>query len=333
MLPMTGTVKARGGVHELLMRIETLATDAGIIQPDGSYMALLGPAAKALFARQKIIVASTGNLGFSIGLVARRFGLATEVHMSRDAKAWKKQRLVDTGATVIEHDCDYEQAVARARHATGDGGYFIDDERSPHLFQGYATAAAELAAQLESCGIVVDGERPLVVFLPCGVGGAPGGITAGLRAAFGDALVAVFVEPVASACFFMAMAENGGQAVSVYEFGLDNGTIADGLAVPRASELVLRLAGDDIDAVMALPDAMMRTWVRRAWQDESLKLEPAAAAALAAADVFPEMVERLNGGPTRIDWQAATRVAWTTGGALMPNEVFLELLETGEGSI
>ncbi len=102
-LPMTGSVKARGGVYELLCRIESLAVIEGLVKQGEPLTPLLSPAARSLFSKHRIVVASTGNLGFSIGLVARAFGLEAEVHMSHDAKTWKKDRLRRTGANVIEH--------------------------------------------------------------------------------------------------------------------------------------------------------------------------------------------------------------------------------------
>jgi len=104
-LPMTGSIKARGGVHELLCYIEQIALEHGLLR-DGSYHALAGRHARAVFGSYCASVASTGNLGYSIGLVARSFGLVAEVHMSHDAKQWKKDRLRALGATVIEHRCD-----------------------------------------------------------------------------------------------------------------------------------------------------------------------------------------------------------------------------------
>ncbi|MEO1017934.1 MAG: D-serine ammonia-lyase, partial [Pseudomonadota bacterium] len=234
-LPMTGSIKARGGVYELLCRIEALALEAGLIDENHSYDALLKPSARDLFSAHRVVVASTGNLGFSVGLVARAFGMNAEIHMSSDAKRWKKDRLRNIGADVIEYDSDYEQAVGRARRACEQqGGYFIDDERSVDLFVGYTTAARELAVQLRDRGLEISPRRPLVVYLPCGVGGAPGGVAWGLRNIYGPNVVPVFVEPIASACVYVALAKGDGESVSVYDYGLNNDTIADGLAVPKA---------------------------------------------------------------------------------------------------
>jgi D-serine dehydratase len=318
-LPMTGSVKARGGVHELLRRIETIAVDRGLIRLNDNYAHLASAEARLQFSEHTVAVASTGNLGFSIGLVARAFGLRAQVHMSRDAKAWKKARLVDIGADVIEHDCDFHDTVSRGReHARQSGAQFIDDEHSVDLFAGYAVAARELERQLIERSIVPTADAPLVVYLPCGVGGAPGGITFGLKAIYGDAVICFFVEPTASACMLAALALGDGRSLSVYDIGLTNATLADGLAVPQASSLVIELIGNQIDGVVALPDRVMVEWVARAWKDAQLRLEPSAAAALAAADLVIREDPSLS---------TAHHVAWTTGGALLPDNEFAVLLQ------
>ncbi len=323
-LPMTGSVKARGGVYELLCRIETIALAEGVVEPGEALTALLDPAVRLLFSRYRVVVASTGNLGFSIGLVARAFGLAAEIHMSRDARSWKKERLRRTGASVIEHPCDYTETVARARAAaSAAGSYFIDDETSRLLFVGYTTAAAELAEQLRQRRLEIGPATPLVVYLPCGVGGAPGGITAGLKAIYGDAVHCVFVEPIASACVLAALSVGNGSPISVYDIGLDNATIADGLAVPVASRLVMSSVGASIDAVVAVTDESMLDWVRRAWHDSRLRLEPSAASAFAALPLFLEAAHSA-GTPLPPD---AVHVVWTTGGSQLPEDQFTALLQ------
>ena len=322
-LPMTGSVKARGGVYELLCRIESLAISGGLVQPGEPLAPLLTPAARQLLARHRVVVASTGNLGFSIGLVARAFGLEAEVHMSHDAKTWKKERLRRTGANVMEHPCDYTETVARARAAAAESGsYFIDDESSRLLFVGYTTAASELAEQLQQRGLAISADRPLIVYLPCGVGGAPGGITAGLKTLYGNAVRCVFVEPVASACVLAALAVGRGAPISVYDIGLDNDTIADGLAVPMASELVMKSVGASIDAAVAVTDASMLEWVKRSWEAAGLRLEPSAASGFAAVPLYLEAARAAGVAPA----ENAVHVVWTTGGSQLPDDQFAALL-------
>lgn len=317
-LPLTGSIKARGGVYELLCRIEEIAQAEGILVPGGDYAGIADPEARAVLARHCMAVASTGNLGFSIGLVSRAFGLQAKVFMSREAKAWKKDRLIRLGVEVVELDCDYNETVDRGRAIARDAGaIFIDDTTSRDLLIGYAVAADEAIAQLSARGIAPTVAHPLVVYLPCGVGGAPGGVTFGLKHRLGDAVVCVFVEPIESACMLAALARGEGRSVSVYDLGLSNRTVADGLAVAVASELVLEVAGDLIDAVVALPDAAMTQWVGRAWHEAGLRLEPSAAAALGAIEPFLA---------ARPDYADATHIAWTTGGSLLPDSEFEPLL-------
>lgn len=325
-LPMTGSIKARGGVHDLLAFVERVAVQEGLIKPGDSYAKLAEPEALKTLGLYAVAVASTGNLGFSVGLVARRLGLNAEIHMSSDAKGWKKDRLRALDAKVVEHDCDYTETVARARVASAGARrtHFVDDETSRELFTGYAVAAQELNDQLMEAGLTPTFERPLVVYLPCGVGGAPGGVLFGLKAILGEAVVGVFAEPVASACFLAAMAT--GQAVSVYDLGLDNDTLADGLAVPRASSLVVEAVGPVLDAVVAVPDAWMLDWARHAHHRNGLRLEPSAAAGLAAVEPFMSAV-RERDRPLHDRLLGGVHVVWTTGGSLLPDAEFAHVLE------
>lgn len=317
-LPMTGSIKARGGVHELLAYAEEIALDNGLIE-GGSYNRLTSDEAKAVFSRYTVTVASTGNLGYSIGLVARAFGLAAEIHMSHEARPWKKDRLKAIGASVVEHEADYSDTVAQARASARSArrSYFVDDEDSRRLFTGFAAAGAELAEQLRQTGILIGPDQPLVVYLPCGVGGAPGGITFGLKKIFGSDVVCVFVEPVESACMLPAMAVGFGKTPSAYEFGRSNVTVADGLAVPRASKLVVDAVGGAIDAVVTVTDREMLDALRWAWTEHGLRLEPAAAAAFAGRERFRQQ----PGARWRLP-EGAVEVVWTTGGAQLPDEEF-----------
>lgn len=320
-LPLTGCVKARGGVYEVLLQAQQLAVAAGLLGPDDDCAVLAGPAARALFERHRIVVGSTGNLGFSVGFMARALGFAVEVHMSSEAKDWKKQRLRGLGAEVVEHAQDYGAALASARAsaAARPEAYFVDDEDSAPLFLGYASAAFDLQAQLAQRALPVDADHPLVVLLPCGVGGAPGGVTLGLKLLYGEAVRCVAVEPVASPCMLLQLAAGTGSAVSVYDWGLDNRTLADGLAVAQASMRVARTLEPLLDAVATVADTDLLRAVAARHVDMDLRLEPSAAAGFAALAPVIAALGPFTGEPTV--------VVWTTGGALLPDAEFGALLQ------
>lgn len=318
-LPVTGSIKARGGIHALLGIVERIAEQSDLPLDD-----VVGAAGREILSRHTVIVASTGNLGYSIGIFARAFGLAAEIHMSSDAKGWKKDRLRAIGARVVEHACDYSETLDRAREAAeAERTWLVDDERSRDLLTGYAVAADEVAEQLADRGIAVDADHPLVVYLPCGVGGAPGGITHGLKRRYGRNVVTIFVEPLASPCMLVALASGQGAEASVYDYGCDNETIADGLAVPRASELVLGAVGGAIDAAVAVPDGAMIEAMREAWETAALRLEPSAAAAFAA---FAPLRDAVAERPDWLAWDYATHLFWATGGSQLPEDEFQALL-------
>lgn len=319
-LPVTGCIKARGGVYEVLVYAEALALRAGWLSLGDSYARLATPEIARALSGYTVAVGSTGNLGFSVGVMARALGFQVEVHMSHDAKAWKKRRLRDLGARVVEHAGDYGSAVTAARGAFAGraDAHFVDDESSVDLFLGYAAAAFDLERQLRAANVTVDAQNPLHVYLPCGVGGAPGGVTLGLKLLYGDAVRCIFVEPVAAPCMLVQLAAGLDRPVDVYAIGLDNRTAADGLAVSQASLLVAGTVGALIDAVVTVEDAALFRWVRDLWDRAALRLEPSAAAAFAA--VAPSLA-------ARPDASGGTHVVWTTGGALLPEAEFQAALD------
>ncbi|UVE68439.1 D-serine ammonia-lyase [Burkholderia pyrrocinia] len=322
-LPIAGSIKARGGFHEVLALAESIAIEHGLLEPAGDRRILASAAARALFAAHTVIVGSTGNLGLSIGVMAAALGFESVVHMSTDAKPWKKARLRNRGVRVVEHDGDYAQAVAagRSQARSHPRCHFVDDEGSPMLFLGYAASARHLAAQLAAAGRIVDAAHPLFVHIPCGVGGAPGGIAYGLNALFGKHVHCFFAEPVASPCMLVQLAAGVDQPVSVYDVGLDNRTEADGLAVAQASHLVSPLMASQLSGIFTVSDEQLYAQLLAVRRATGVELEPSAAAAVGG----PGWLTRSSAGRDyvrrhAIDMRRSTHVIWATGGSLVPPE-------------
>jgi D-serine dehydratase len=310
-LPVSGSVKARGGIYAVLKHTEDLLFAAGLLYEMDDYRKISEEPLKSFLKGKKLAVGSTGNLGLSIGIMGAALGFQTSVYISREAREWKKRLLRAKGVRVVESEQDYEAAVAagRAESEADPDSFFIDDERSEDLFLGYAVAAGRLKRQLDEANIPVDADHPLYVFLPCGVGGGPGGITFGLKLIFGSAVRCYFAEPTQAPCMLLAMATGKGSAVCAADLGLSGITAADGLAVTRASQLVYREMRTALDGCFTVRDEELFEYLRMLDACCDIRIEPSACAGFAGIrSVAPECGS--NG----------TLLVWSTGGGMVPEE-------------
>ena len=332
-LAIAGSVKARGGIYEVLKHTEDLALENGFLKPGDSYEKLADPEAREFFRGYTIQVGSTGNLGMSIGIMSAAVGYEVIVHMSADAKQWKKDLLRSHGVTVIEYESDYSEAVKNGRKQSDENpkSYFVDDENSRTLFLGYAVAAKRLVGQLEQLGVTVDAEHPLFTYIPCGVGGAPGGVSFGLKLMFGDNVHCFFVEPTQAPCMLTGMATGLNHEISVQDIGLTGLTHADGLAVGRPSGFVGGVMKSLLSGEFTIRDGQLYDYMRDLLETEDIFLEPSACAAfqgpirLNQEETVKEylkeqgLIEKMGN---------ATHIAWATGGSLVPEEIREEYKNT-----
>lgn len=299
-LPVAGSVKARGGIYEVLKHTEELALEHGILKgTDDDYLKLKDH--RDFFSEYKVQVGSTGNLGMSIGLISAKIGYCAIVHMSSDAKKWKKDYLRQHGVTVKEYDSDYTEAVGNGREESSRDprSYFVDDENSRNLFLGYAVSALRLKNQLR-----IDANNKTSFYLPCGVGGAPGGICFGLKQIFKDDVNVYFAEPTKCCSMLLGQITGLHHDISVKDIGLSGITEADGLACPSPSGFVGREIENLLDGIYTCSDNELYRYEKELFDAEGIFIEPSSCAAFKGLELVRD--------------DGNSHVIWATGGILVP---------------
>lgn len=331
-LAIAGSIKARGGIYEVLKHAETLAIRGGKLSLRDNYAKIVD--LKNFFAQYTVQVGSTGNLGLSIGIMSAFLGFKVKVHMSSDAKQWKKDMLRDKGVEVIEYPGDYSGAVEEGRRLsdTDPKSYFVDDENSVDLFLGYAVAANRLDRQLKEMDLHIDEDRNLIVYVPAGVGGAPGGIAYGLKRLYGDNVHVFFAEPVMCPSLLLGFASQRFENANVKDFGLSGETHADGLACASPSGFVTRIDNNLVSGDFTCNDGRLYDYMRMLMKTEDIRIEPSSCAAFTGP---ANLLSHENGrkyaarnGLTEKKLENSVQICWATGGRLVPEEIWQEYLNT-----
>ncbi|MBN2853830.1 MAG: D-serine ammonia-lyase [Clostridia bacterium] len=314
-LAVAGSIKARGGIYEVLKVTESILNEHSVkISEDH-----LGEIRSCL-KDYTLSVASTGNLGLSIGIMSKALGFNAIVHMSKEAKQWKKDRLIRKGVQVIEHDGDFTFAAKMGREQAlkNSHEHFVDDENSKDLFLGYAVAALRIKEQFESLDIHITDNQKLYLYLPCGVGGSPGGITFGFKHIFGENVKCYFAEPTNCPSMLMGVMTKKFGSLNVNDYGIDNKTRLDGLAVASPSNFVAPMMEKLCDGFYTVEDDDMYRYLYYLKKSENIKIEPSAAAGIPGVKHTGNMDKE------------GYHIIWTTGGLFVPDDIYDRMYREGE---
>lgn len=240
-------------------------------QPTGAFkvrgginlVSRLDPAVRAA----GVYAASTGNHGQSVAYAARLFGTAATIFVPRGANPVKVSSMRSLGAEVIELGADFDEARERcAEVALERGARYVHSADEPLLIAGVATTAFE----------ILEREPGLeAILVPVGGGSGAAGACIAAKAIRPRAEV-IGVQSSAAPAAYRAWRER-----RLVEDVM--GTFAEGLQTRVAFELPQRILAGHLDDFLLVSDDELRAATLRLIELTRNLVEPAGAAALAAA--------------------------------------------------
>jgi threonine dehydratase len=215
-----------------------------------------------------VVAASAGNHAQGVALAASSLGIDSTVFMPESAPIPKIDATRSYGATVELAGADLGESVdAALAHADATGATFVHPYDDRHIVAGQATLGLELVEQVPDMETVV---------IPIGGGGLAAGAAAAIKRARPDVTI-VGVEAAATPTY--RASRDAGVPTDVEP----RFTLADGIAVARASHLVYEHLEAFVDDLVTVGDAEMTRSVALLLERAKLLVEASGAAPLAAA--------------------------------------------------
>lgn len=240
---------------------------------------------------------SAGNLGRALAEACKALQLPCTVYVPQEAPAVKKDRIRRLGATLVEKP--FAEIFSMVENPPAEES-FLHPLLTPALIEGYGTIADELLEDLPDANALL---------VPFGLGGLALGLTRRLRA-LGSKVKVLAAE--LDLCAPYSAALEAGRPVRVPRIP----SFVDAIGTPFVLPYVFAEARNEIPRSVTVSLGETRAALREALLLHGMRLEGAAAVALAAAKKYAGE----NPG--------ARTIALLSGGNIDP-EVFLAEAEAG----
>ena len=217
-----------------------------------------------------VISATRGNHGQSVGMAARRHGLAATIVVPQGNSTEKNAAMRALGVKLIEHGEDFQSAREHAIGLAAAQGLHMVPSFHPELIRGVMTGWVEFFSSF------VPGGEPRVLFLPIGQGSGFCAAVAA-RAYTGANTRLVGVVSAHATTYLDSFRQR-----KVVEAPVTT-QLADGMACRIADAQALEIVLAEAEDVVAVTDAEVAHAMRVLFSDTHNVAEGAGAAGLAAA--------------------------------------------------
>lgn len=217
-----------------------------------------------------VVSATRGNHGQSVGLAARRYGLAATIVVPRGNSTEKNAAMRALGVTLVEHGDDFQAAREFAIALAAERDLHMVPSFHRELIRGVMTGWVEFFQSFP------DGAAPEVVFLPIGQGS--GFCAAAAARAYTGARSKLIGVVSSHATTYL----DSFRQRKVVEAPVTT-LLADGMACRIADQQALEIVLAEADDVIAVSDDEVAQAMRVFFADTHNVAEGAGAAALAGA--------------------------------------------------
>ena len=215
-----------------------------------------------------VVAASAGNHAQGVAYAAHQAGVQATIFMPEDATLAKVVATRGYGAEVRLAGKDYQEAYEEAvAHQRRTGATFVHAFEDPLVMAGQGTLGLELAQDLPD----VD-----AVLVPVGGGGLISGVATALKGVRPDVEV---IGVQAEGASTVAPSLKKGSPVTIDEAR----TMADGIAVRKASEMTLEVIRRRVDQVVTVAEPEIAAAILFLLERSKAVVEGAGAVTLAAA--------------------------------------------------